>query len=286
MTDLDKIPMDKSYPTIKQSFFYLLVMLVLNIVISLAILGIAAGFTKTITQNTATLLIGYVIVFTLATLYGWRRAIRLNSEQKLFTIGKTSLAIFVISFITTIALLFVLDPIVNLIPMPDWLYEAFAKIMGEQSLSAFVMLCLAAPILEELIFRGIILQGFLKNYSPKKAIIWSAILFGLVHLNPWQFIPAVVLGIFIGWVYWKTRSLFPGIFIHFIANTTSYVSSLFIDIENAKELTTQDLIGNNIVYFSLFILALFIIISSIGILNSRFSKNGKTNFVQDRNQIQ
>ena len=275
MTELDKSPIEKSYPTIKQSFFYLFVMLVLNIVISLAIWGIAFGLTKQITQDTITLLIGYAIVFTLATLYGWRRVTRQNSEQKLITIGKTSLAIFIFSFFTTIALLLVLDPIVNLIPMPDWLYDAFAQLMGEKSLSTFVMLCIAAPILEELIFRGIILQGFLKNYSPQKAIIWASILFGLVHLNPWQFIPAVVLGLFIGWVYWKTGSLLPCIFIHFVANTTSYVSSFFIDIENAKELTTQDLIGNNFVYFSLLILAIFIIVGSIRMLNNQFSKERK-----------
>ena len=187
--------------------------------------------------------------------------------------AKTWPGVFAFSFIITIAVLFILDPIINLIPMPDLFYRMFEQLLSDQGLSTFLMLCIAAPLLEELIFRGIILDGFLKNYSHRKAIIWSSLLFGLVHLNPWQFIPAVVLGLFIGWIYWKTSSIFPCIFIHFTANTSSYLSSFFIDVKSAKDLTTIDLIGNNFVYFSLFVLALFLIASGLKLLNIHFSKS-------------
>jgi uncharacterized protein len=275
MTDFNLARMTKAYPTLKQSFFYLFIMLMLNIMISLVIIGIAAIGSSQLTQSSITLLVVYVLVFVLAILYGWRRIKRENPEEKLLRLKKTWVGVFAISMVPTFALLFMLDPIVNLIPMPDWLYRIFAQLLGEQSLSTFIMLCVAAPILEELIFRGIILQGFLKNYSPQKAIIWSSVLFGLVHLNPWQFIPAVLLGIFIGWIYWKSRSILPCIFIHFVANSSSYFSSFFIDIESTKNLTTQELIGNNILYFSLLLLSLFLIIASVKLLNFHFSKNEK-----------
>lgn len=44
---------------------------------------------------------------------------------------------------------------------------------------------IAAPVLEELIFRGMMLEGLLKKYSPVTSIIISSILFGVAHLNPW-----------------------------------------------------------------------------------------------------
>ncbi|MFA9290581.1 MAG: lysostaphin resistance A-like protein, partial [Solirubrobacteraceae bacterium] len=56
--------------------------------------------------------------------------------------------------------------------------------------------CVFAPIFEEILFRGIILKGLLNNRKkPIFAIIFTSLLFGLVHGNPWQFIGAFTLGI-------------------------------------------------------------------------------------------
>jgi membrane protease YdiL (CAAX protease family) len=60
--------------------------------------------------------------------------------------------------------------------------------------------CVAAPVLEEMLFRGVILRGFLRQYSRTFAILWSATLFGIAHLNLYQMATAVVLGIVSGWL--------------------------------------------------------------------------------------
>ena len=52
--------------------------------------------------------------------------------------------------------------------------------------------CIAAPVLEEMLFRGVILRGFLRQYSRTFAILWSAALFGIAHLNLYQFVTAFV----------------------------------------------------------------------------------------------
>lgn len=67
----------------------------------------------------------------------------------------------------TIALLFgIITPIISLIPMPQILKEAFMAMGSQKGIFTFALLVIAAPILEELIFRGIILDGLLKIYSP------------------------------------------------------------------------------------------------------------------------
>lgn len=83
----------------------------------------------------------------------------------------------------------------------------------------FAMILLA-PVLEELIFRGTILKGFLTHYSAPKAIVFSSILFGLVHALPAAILGALILGLFFGWVYYKTRSVGATILLHIAANTT------------------------------------------------------------------
>lgn len=77
---------------------------------------------------------------------------------------------------------------------------------------------IAAPVLEELIFRGIMLDGLLKKYSPFTAILVSSFFFALIHLNPWQFVTAMIVGMVIGWVYYHTRSLSLAILMHMVNN--------------------------------------------------------------------
>ncbi|HKQ12783.1 MAG TPA: type II CAAX endopeptidase family protein [Steroidobacteraceae bacterium] len=74
--------------------------------------------------------------------------------------------------------------------------------------------CVAAPVLEEMLFRGVILRGFLRQYSRTFAILWSATLFGIAHLNLYQMMTALAIGIVAAWLYERCRSLWPCILLH------------------------------------------------------------------------
>ena len=84
---------------------------------------------------------------------------------------------------------------------------------------------IVAPIFEELLFRGIILNGLLNKYknNSKKAIIYSAIIFGMVHLNIPQGINAFIAGIILGFIYYYTKSMKLSIFAHFVNNLITFV---------------------------------------------------------------
>lgn len=138
-----------------------------------------------------------------------------------FDTKKVPLKDYLILFPGILGLAILVEGIVALIPMPDAVLEYFAK-MVQMDLQGYLTVGIAAPILEELIFRGVVLKGFLKKYDPKMAIIWSAVIFGTAHLNPWQFVAAFGIGIVIGYLYWKTQSIWPGIFIHFVNNSFSF----------------------------------------------------------------
>ncbi|WP_242831657.1 CPBP family intramembrane glutamic endopeptidase [Clostridium botulinum] len=116
--------------------------------------------------------------------------------------------------------------IVGKIPMP----ESFEKIFEEISENPYVMvisLIIIAPIFEEILMRGIILEGFLNKYKPVTAIIASSIIFGAMHLNIPQFINATVIGMFLGMLYYKTRSLALCIVVHMLNNA---IASLGIQL--------------------------------------------------------
>jgi membrane protease YdiL (CAAX protease family) len=122
--------------------------------------------------------------------------------------------------IGTLSLIVPLIGLSDLIPMPNAFKKIFEGMFTKDAVS-IATLSIAAPILEEALCRGIILKGLLKNYSPFKAIFISAIFFGLIHLNPWQALPALIGGFYMGWVYYKTQSVIPGIIIHATINFTA-----------------------------------------------------------------
>ncbi len=149
----------------------------------------------------------------------------------------------------TLALLLLVDSLVSLMPMPEKWQEFFSQAI-QFNLPGFLSIGIAAPILEELIFRGIMLKGFLKKYPPITAITLSALLFGLAHMNPWQFIAAFLVGFLIGWLYWRTRSILPGLFIHFVNNSFSFYIGYAAQNTN---ITLQEYIQNNSLYICMLV---------------------------------
>ncbi|MGW8390224.1 CPBP family intramembrane glutamic endopeptidase [Pseudoduganella sp. HUAS MS19] len=87
-------------------------------------------------------------------------------------------------------------------------------------LPQIMLICIIAPVVEEMLFRGIILRSFLQQYERSYAILGSAVVFGFYHMNIYQLVGASLFGIFAGWLYERTRSLIPGIAMHAAVNTT------------------------------------------------------------------
>ena len=104
------------------------------------------------------------------------------------------------------------------LPMPGVLAEVFSKLIEESPLGGLVALAIVAPATEELFFRGFLLRGFLGRHRTRTALIASAALFAFGHGNPWQFTSALVLGLVLGWLYWRTRSIVPCLVGHSFYN--------------------------------------------------------------------
>ncbi len=160
-----------------------------------------------------------------------------------------------------------LEPLSMWIPYPSWFnFEELMKNFVKIDFPTFLSVVIAAPVLEEWLFRGVILKGLLKHSSPWKAILWSGFMFGLMHLNPWQGIPAMGLGIFFGWVYWRTGSLYLCVFMHFVNNGIAFMLAYFYPQAG----NTIDMVGDNYGYLLLSAVVLlmvfgFLLYKTIGV---------------------
>jgi hypothetical protein len=119
----------------------------------------------------------------------------------------------------------------TLIPMPKVVEKMFEDLFKKDVFS-IITIVIAAPLLEEILCRGIILKGLLQRYPARKAIIISALFFGLVHMNPWQALPAFCIGLFMGWIFYKTNSVIPGIIVH---ATNNGMAALFLFFPEDKQ---------------------------------------------------
>jgi membrane protease YdiL (CAAX protease family) len=105
--------------------------------------------------------------------------------------------------------------------LPNWSSALFQNI-SHYPLLAFGMGCVVAPVLEEVLFRGVLLKGLLRNYRPSTAILQSAVLFGVFHFNPAQSATATLIGLLLGWLYYRTRSVPLCIALHGMNNLLAF----------------------------------------------------------------
>ncbi len=99
--------------------------------------------------------------------------------------------------------------------------------------SIFILVCLIffgtiiAPIIEEIIFRGF-LQSALKNYFGERyAILTSAFLFAAVHMDMFVFLQIFILGMLLGYLYEKTKTLAASVIVHILHNSLTMIFLLY-----------------------------------------------------------
>jgi len=133
----------------------------------------------------------------------------------------------------TLALSFCSDALTELLPeMPERLKSIFESITGGNFLANFLCVSIFAPIFEEWLCRGMVMRGLIGHGTkPIWAITLSAIFFAIIHANPWQAIPAFMLGCLFGYVYYKTGSLKLTMLMHFTNNTFALILSNCTDLE-------------------------------------------------------
>ncbi len=107
--------------------------------------------------------------------------------------------------------------------MPDTTAQLFEGVMREPM--GYLAIGILGPVAEEMVFRGAVLRSLLKLF-PAKAHWWpiliSAVLFGAVHMNMAQFVHALPIGLLLGWMYYRTGSIIPGLLFHWVNNTVAY----------------------------------------------------------------
>jgi membrane protease YdiL (CAAX protease family) len=90
-----------------------------------------------------------------------------------------------------------------------------------------IVVALVPAFCEELLFRGLVQKNFERGLKGWWAIIFPGIIFGAYHFNPFSFLPLVVLGVYLGFLVYRSNSILTSIVAHFANNLFAVVSIFF-----------------------------------------------------------
>jgi membrane protease YdiL (CAAX protease family) len=265
---VDKIE-NRNYPKIKNAI--LLCLLVIGIQLGLG--GILAliiwlfGFGTDSILYGLGIIFGQIISFAVVILIGYKKTGKNFNE--VFFVNKVSLNYWIAIIVFMFGYVILSSELDNVLeyflPMPLLLENAFESIMVEQLfIFSIIMIVIIPTITEEMLFRGIIVSGFKENYSGKKTIIVSALLFGIIHLNPWQFVSAFIVGLFSAWLCLRTKSILLCLYIHFFNNLLGLIAMKFSETMPIKGFNTA--YAGEPVFQPLWFDAIGLIIVALGIL--------------------
>lgn len=231
--------MKKSYPTYAQAVGLLLLL------IPFAALGIFILMPFHLADDTLFLSVIYSLSLGLTVYFGMRGRKNYSFEWTPFPL---SLLLVTLVFILSFHL--VMEPLMNLLPEPEGLIRVMTEMM-KYPVVALLTIALIGPILEELLFRGVILDGFLKNYSPLMSALVSGFLFAVVHGNLTQGIGAFFMGFVVALLYWRVRSITFCIALHILINFIAFSSMFYTDPENATK-STREMMANDPLYYAVY----------------------------------
>lgn len=153
-------------------------------------------------------------------------------------------ALIVVVVIATVAMGFIMDiigyGIYKLTQLSEFMTQFYESIMavmksmtGGPVWVSLLSVSIMAPLFEEWLCRGEVLRGLLKKgMHPAWAILISALFFAVIHGNPWQAVPAMLLGCLFGYVYYKTGSLWLTMIMHCANNTLAVIISNIDSFKN------------------------------------------------------
>ena len=199
--------------------------------------------------------------------YLWRKGY-LKGDKRIWS--PVSVAYLGWSVVIGLATIFLIDFVMSKLSfLPDWMGATFDVL--QSGWLGIICISVLGPVLEEMLFRGAITKVLLQKYSPVKAIILSALIFGIFHINPAQVVGAVLSGVLFAWLYYKTGSLVPGILIHILNNSLSVFLSLhYPDVEY-----TSDLLGEP-TYWICLAVAVALLAVSYKVMNAYRSPDSNT----------
>jgi len=202
-----------------------LISLLLAIALGASIIGIIQATTSLSTENITLLsmLISTIFIGVPVIIYLRLKRIPIQSALRFNSISVKSLIAIILLSIGFIVIIDELDRIVyTIFGHPDYLEQLIEQLKITSLFNGIIIVgstVLAAPLVEEMLFRGYLQKVLEDNWQDvTKAVLVTSLFFAFVHLNPYWVVQIYLLGLVLGYLAWRTNSIWPGLILHGLNN--------------------------------------------------------------------
>ena len=132
-----------------------------------------------------------------------------------------------------------LDFCAEILDLPDMMVDIFIKLGSDPW--GIVLIAIIGPVAEEVLFRW----GIMRHYMPGgawRAILISALAFGIIHMNPAQVPFAAAMGVMLGILYWRSGSIAWPIALHILNNSLACAQIMWLG-DKVKDFSMVDAMG-------------------------------------------
>lgn len=239
----------------KKAVFYVLMFVFIQLCVSVVFTFGTKLIDDTLSPNSPTVLLMSMFTFGMLTIMVFA-GLKWSPLKRDYLLSRPWLVLFWCSIAAMGAVIPSMAFQEQLPELPNVVEQQLTAIMDTRG--GYFVVALMAPLAEEMVFRGAALRVLLE-WRPDKhwlMIVVSALFFAGAHFNPAQMPHAFVIGLLLGWMYYRTGSIVPGVAYHWVNNTVAYLAYKFYP---NPEITLVDIFGSTqrvitAVLFSLLIL--------------------------------
>ncbi len=157
-------------------------------------------------------------------------------------------------FVMMLAMQFVIEPVTEMMPeVPPMVGRGFFTILVS---------VVFAPIFEEILCRGIVLESFRAKYGIFAGWIWSSLFFGVIHGQITAMFSASLLGLVLGYAYIRSHSIYSVIILHAINNGLALALMAF----GLGDCTFREMVPMAEIYWGIWMVAFLIVVVGMTIM--------------------
>ena len=206
----------------------------------MGVILVVIGYVKGVNVSTSPTYLATSIILsgivTIALLFALRMV-----KLKTFDPRRTRWNLAPMAIIGALMGIFAMDLIGEQLNLQDYMKEEFQLLAN--NLWGILAIVVVGPLVEELVFREAIIVSLMHHrVHRKRAILISAIAFGLIHANPAQIPFALIAGIILGTIFVRTRSIVLPLIIHFINNGIAVIEIRLLG-QDIEEFKLSDILG-------------------------------------------
>ena len=191
-------------------------------------------------------IIGEITLLAVPIIYLQRRRLSVQEAFRLHPVPSHILGVTALVGLSLVIVVDEIDRVIRtIIPMPEDMSSQIAEMLAVNNGLDLILIVLGAVILaalvEEFIFRGFLQQSVEKHMDVTRGVIYASVAWTAVHGSLYIAIQLFVFGFFLGWLAWRTRSVYPAILCHALNNA---IAIWYSNIDHSSPLPVYEWYGH------------------------------------------